>query len=792
MPSLRSSLRRVSFLHRLRFAPYAWTYGILTRLLRVKPARTLFLSDSRADYSGNIAFLRDEIRRQDPDAEVIGLFKPSMANRRPVRDILRLPWLAATAQTIIVDDYYPLIYSWNIRPESRLLQVWHAAGAFKRVGWSRDGLPGGPAKGSLAHKNYTDATVSSSAVRANYAEAYGIDISKVKPLGVPRTDVFFDDDFIANANREVRARYGISDTTKIVLYAPTFRGPGHLTAVFDYDCVDWDALTRELGDDYVVMVKMHPFVKPLTAARPDVTGIIDVTADREITQLLMAADVLIADYSSTIFEFALLKRPIVFFCPDLEQYTAERDFYYPFEEYVTGPLVQDPADLPDAIRNARYTGAEEAFRERFLGACDGHSSERITRELILTPRETARPEAAAPGGGNIAPTRASGAMGLRLLVAAAARIGLNLAYLPLRVLPRRRKVVMISREHETVPTDFVDLEAAIRRADPSVKVVTLVRMVPPGYLAKLGYAVHMLEQLYHVATARVLVIDTYAMVASLLRHGRGLTVIQIWHALGAFKKFGLSILDHPEGRDARLAAALRMHQGYDMVLASGEACRAPYAEAFGVPASRIEIAPLPRVDRLLDPARVDATRTAIFDVHPHLRGQRVAVYAPTFRLDGSVAVDAVALSARLRDAGIHLVVKLHPLMPRDFGPDVDTAAGFSTQELLQVADLFITDYSSVLYEAAALGIPTYFLAPDLDEYIASRDFYLDYRHDLPGPIVRDSEQLVAAIAAGQASAETARKFAERWVQVPPGPAGTACADAVAQRVLSATSSSRKA
>jgi len=151
-------------------------------------------------------------------------------------------------------------------------------------------------------------------------------------------------------------------------------------------------------------------------------------------------------------------------------------------------------------------------------------------------------------------------------------------------------------------------------------------------------------------------------------------------------------------------------------------------------------------------------------------------------------VDPVVLAAALREAGIHLVVKLHPLMPRDFGPDVDTAVGFSTQDLLQVADLFITDYSSALYEAAALGIPTYFLAPDLDEYIASRDFYLDYRHDLPGPIVRDVDGLVAAIAGEQATAESSRAFADRWVHVPEGPAASACADAVARRVVSAVRS----
>jgi CDP-glycerol glycerophosphotransferase (TagB/SpsB family) len=345
---------------------------------------------------------------------------------------------------------------------------------------------------------------------------------------------------------------------------------------------------------------------------------------------------------------------------------------------------------------------------------------------------------------------------------------------------------MISREHETVPEDFTDLADAISRADPSVRVVTLVQMVPPGVLAKVGYVFHMLAQLYHVATSRVLVIDTYAMVASLLKHGRGLTVVQIWHALGAFKKFGLSILDHEEGRDRRLARAMRMHEGYDIVLSSSEDCRPAFAEAFGTDVDRVTVAPLPRVDRLLDRHRAARTRDRILGVHPHLRDARVAVFAPTFRLDGSVITDAAALSAALAKIGVHLVLKVHPLMPVDFGPEVDTAPGFSTQELLDVADLFITDYSSTLYEAAVLGVPSYFLAPDLDEYIASRDFYIDYGADLPGPIVRDIAALVAAIEANEGTREAACEFANRWVQVPPtaNPA-TACADTIAGLIIAA-------
>lgn len=789
MPTLRSMLRGSAFLQKWRFAPYILAYAIARRTRPVRPGRVLFLSDSRAGFTGNFAFLEAEIRRQQPDADIRGVFKRRLRARRPLSDLVRLPWLMATAQTIVVDDFYPLIYPLHLRSETRLLQVWHAAGAFKRVGWSREGLPGGPLPGSLAHRNYTDASVSAESIRGDYAEAFAIDVERVHALGVPRTDIFFDDDDVQRTAAALRKRYGIKKSQKIALFAPTFRGNGQLTATYDVDAVPWEKLAADLGDEWVVMVKMHPFVTPLEVQRPHVTGVLDVSGERELNELLMAADVLVTDYSSAIFEYSLLRRPIVFFCPDLEEYTAARDFYYPFEAYVTGPLVREGENLAAAIRSAAVGADADAFRERFMSACDGRSSERITREIILARRADVDTAAVAPGG-SPAPTRVRGRIGAQLAVAALARVGLAIVYAPLKLLPTQRKVVMISREHPEEPADFADLRDAITTRDPSVRVVSMVRMVPPGLAGKVRYSIHMLAQLYQVATARVLIVDTYSIVASVLRHKDSLTVMQIWHALGAFKKFGLSILGQEEGRDARLAKAMRMHEGYDVVLTSAEECRAAYAEAFGTDVSRVVVAPLPRVDRLRDPARAAQTRERIYARHPHLRGARVAVFAPTFRLDGTVTVDATGLGDALRAHGIHTVVKLHPLMHGRFGGDVDTADGFSTQEMLLIADVFITDYSSALYEAAVVGVPSYFLVPDLDEYLASRDFYLDYRRDLPGPIVRTVPELAEAIAAEKATPADAAAFARRWVQVPGDPepraGATVCADAIASRVVAAT------
>lgn len=376
----------------------------------------------------------------------------------------------------------------------------------------------------------------------------------------------------------------------------------------------------------------------------------------------------------------------------------------------------------------------------------------------------------------------------KVLLARSLRLLMQIIYAPLKLRRTRRKVVMLSRQSDTAPVDFVLLRQAIERADPSVEIVVLARMIHDGLWSKVTYAWHLVVQMHHISTARVLVLDTYSIAASLLNHKRSLTVIQIWHAVSAFKKFGLSILDQPEGRDGQLAKVMRMHAGYDLVLAGGEAARAPFAEAFGAPLEKIVVAPLPRVDLLLDPAEAARARARIFAEYQHLEGKRIALYAPTYRMHGDdfvvADVDTASLTQQLSAVGFQTVVKLHPHTQVDLGPSVECAPAVSTQDLLHIADLFITDYSSTIFEAAVLGIPSCFLAPDLDEYLAARDFYLDYHRDLPGPLTGSVSELVAAVTRGEATEAKVAEFAKQWIQVPDAASSSPCADHLANVVLS--------
>ncbi len=115
---------------------------------------------------------------------------------------------------------------------------------------------------------------------------------------------------------------------------------------------------------------------------------------------------------------------------------------------------------------------------------------------------------------------------------------LKMIYAPMKLLKTKNKIVYISRESDEPPLDFILLEKEIKKLDGTVKNVMLTKLLKKGFLNTVLYMTHMLEQMYHIATSKVVVLDTFCMAVSLLNHKKETKVIQIWHAMGAIKKFG--------------------------------------------------------------------------------------------------------------------------------------------------------------------------------------------------------------------------------------------------------------
>ena len=222
------------FMRPLRFLRLG-LFGVLFRLFRAVTRRNgrriLFSSDSRAELGGNLKIVYDRMveRGLDREYELLTLFKSSVTERRSLSDRVRLPWLLARADVIVIDDYQPVIYRVD-DPDVRIIQLWHAWGAFKTVGYSRVGKPGGPSPYSRAHKNYTHAIVSSDAEVPFYAEAFGIPEARVAPTGIPRMDRFFDPGGSRGRPRGGVRAFPEARGRTAILFAPTFRGNGAKSA----------------------------------------------------------------------------------------------------------------------------------------------------------------------------------------------------------------------------------------------------------------------------------------------------------------------------------------------------------------------------------------------------------------------------------------------------------------------------------------------------------------------------------------------------------------------------------
>ncbi len=265
-----------------------------------------------------------------------------------------------------------------------MLQLWHACGAFKLFGLSELGLTD-LAQNTRNHRTYTRAIVSGSAMAPFYSEAFGMHINNIRQTGIPRTDVFFDEEYRKETVAALYERYPQWKDKKIVLFAPTFRGSGNKTAFYPMERFPIDLVMNALPPDTVLLVKQHPFVhSDLSMYRECdfADRLFDLTGKENINDLLFITDLLVTDYSSSIFEAALIDIPMIFYAFDLEEYLRERDLYFDFAEFVPGEIVEDLQTLisrmKEVLISPAKTSVDDSFRQFFLGLLDGSSTRRTT------------------------------------------------------------------------------------------------------------------------------------------------------------------------------------------------------------------------------------------------------------------------------------------------------------------------------------------------------------------------------------------------------------------------------
>lgn len=375
------------FLKAIKYAFMSYLYNSLKKM-PIKNNVVLFLSDSRTDLDGNFKFVYDEINKRG-GYKIKTFLQSSISDKLGFVDKFRFLYAIATSKYILLDDFYPKIYNFKLREGIELVQLWHACGAFKTFGFSRLGKEGGPKMRSKNHRNYTKAIVSSEDIRKHYAEGFGISEDKVFATGIPRTDIFFDEEYKSSKIKELTEKYPLIKDKKVIMFAPTFRGNGQQTAYYDFDKLNIDDLYNELCNEYVIIMKLHPFIKNVpTIDKKYEKFIIDLSSEREINDLLFVSDILITDYSSVCFEYSLLNRPMIFFAYDMEEYIEKRDFYYPYKGFVPGPIVKTTEGIINIIKNNNFELDKlEGFRNRFFNHFDGKSTERVVDMLFTSDKK---------------------------------------------------------------------------------------------------------------------------------------------------------------------------------------------------------------------------------------------------------------------------------------------------------------------------------------------------------------------------------------------------------------------
>nr|WP_052350181.1 CDP-glycerol glycerophosphotransferase family protein [Virgibacillus sp. SK37] len=176
---------------------------ILFSILPINNSKITFASDSRTELNGNLYFVYEELYKRNLNINTKIILSERIDNKKSFIDLVKISYQFATSKIILLDDFYPLVYPLRIRKNSDLIQVWHAAGAFKTFGYSRIGRPGGPSPHSKNHRNYTKAVVSSEGVRKNYAEGFGIEVEKIYSTGIPRSDIFFDEEYKEHVKKTI-------------------------------------------------------------------------------------------------------------------------------------------------------------------------------------------------------------------------------------------------------------------------------------------------------------------------------------------------------------------------------------------------------------------------------------------------------------------------------------------------------------------------------------------------------------------------------------------------------------
>ncbi len=353
----------------------------LGRLLPQNEKLVALVSPHNASFNDSLGEVK-RVLEEKGDFEFLLISSAEIRGKASLFGVIRFFTLKAMAlaraKYIFLNDNFMPMADLNFKKGTVITQLWHGEGALKKIGLHVNQPEEIKKRELRLYSKYTYLVCSSPAVVPIYAEAFNMPESRVLPLGSARTDALYRP-FDYKAERAAfDLKYPECKGKKLAVYAPTFRDDpekdGALMSHFDID-----AFNRRFGDEYALIIRLHPQVH----APADLTGAVDATGYGNIGQLLQLCDLLITDYSSICMDFVLLRKPCIFYAFDLEYYNSSRSFYSDYRTLVPGKIAEDFPALLDAIADPELDEQKLSdFTAYHFGTPDGKAAERVVKAVM--------------------------------------------------------------------------------------------------------------------------------------------------------------------------------------------------------------------------------------------------------------------------------------------------------------------------------------------------------------------------------------------------------------------------
>ena len=289
----------------------------------------------------------------------------------------------------------------------------------------------------------------------------------------------------------------------------------------------------------------------------------------------------------------------------------------------------------------------------------------------------------------------------------------------------------------------------------------LIKKVFSNLKSTLSYYFSLYDQMVSIASSKVIIVDGYNLPVSLLKHKKGTKVIQMWHALGAIKKFGYQSIGKVDGINPTVARILKMHANYDYVISGSEGMNKYFAEAFNVPIEKVLAIGTPSIEFLKK--KDNKITKKIKEKYPALKNKINVLYSPTFRNEKNYNYEELINNTDF--AKVNLIITNHfKVEERATDPRVININSneFQTFDILKIVDYVITDYSALMIDAAVINKKILLYVYDYDEYKKNNGVNLDLLNDFPTIAYQDAKKLMNVINKNKYDIKAYHEFQKKY------------------------------